>query len=67
MIGECFRRKAPILLLGHPCENIPIFFHSVKFFKSMLKILYTLFQQQIDPLKRLPAAETSYLLNISLP
>ena len=32
----------------------------------MLKILYTLFQQQIDPLKRLPA-ETSYLLNISLP
>ena len=33
----------------------------------MLKILYTLFQQQTDPLKRLPAAETSYLLNISLP
>jgi len=33
----------------------------------MLKIPYTLFQQQTDPLKQLPAAETSYLFNISLP
>jgi len=35
--GECFRRKAPFLLLGHPCENIPIFFHLGQTFKDYIK------------------------------